>query len=225
VNLFKYQLWHLVLLVILLFGIYSICENDPSFIAGELYEIDTQVWFLLAILSPIIHQIYVLLAWRLELYYNQISKWFGDNGFKLFAVGFALLFVSRLITILLLAVSNTGTFYIRPLYSLVLAGLFLIPSIYLFYSVRKYFGINRAFGIDHFNPKQYKNEPFIKKGIFRVTSNAMYVFGFFVLYIPGIILQSKAALAVALFNHVYIWVHYYFTERPDMKTIYGEIKL
>jgi len=27
---------------------------------------------------------------------------------------------------------------------------------------------------------------------------------------------------VALFSHLYIWVHYYFTERPDMKIIYRD---
>jgi len=35
---------------------------------------------------------------------------------------------------------------------------------------------------------------------------------------------SIAALCVALFNHMYIWVHYYSTEFPDMKRIYGEIR-
>ncbi len=43
-----------------------------------------------------------------------------------------------------------------------------------------------------------------------------------ILYLPGLLLLSKAALAVALFNDIYIWVHYYCTERPDMETIYGK---
>ena len=61
----------------------------------------------------------------------------------------------------------------------------------------------------------------VKQGIFRFSSNAMYVFGFFLLWVPGILGQSKAALLVAAFNHLYIWVHYYFTEQPDMEIIYG----
>jgi len=36
------------------------------------------------------------------------------------------------------------------------------------------------------------------------------------------LLRSEAALVAALFNHLYIWVHFYFTELPDMKFIYGE---
>jgi len=50
----------------------------------------------------------------------------------------------------------------------------------------------------------------------------MYVFGFLVLWIPGFVMFSKAALLVALFNQIYIWVHYYFTELPDINFIYGD---
>ncbi len=60
----------------------------------------------------------------------------------------------------------------------------------------------------------------IKQGIFKHTNNGMYVFGFFILWVPGLWLGSAAALTAALFNHVYIWVHFYATERPDMKRIY-----
>ena len=96
----------------------------------------------------------------------------------------------------------------------------LIPGVYGQYSVFKYFGINRAFGIDHFKPEKYKNRTFVKKGIFKYTPNGMYKFVFLLLWIPGILFQSKAALIAALFQHIYIWIHYYFTELPDMKFIY-----
>ncbi len=62
----------------------------------------------------------------------------------------------------------------------------------------------------------------VREGIFKYSDNAMYVFGFMALWVPGIILQSKAALLLALFNHLYIWVHFYCTELPDMKIIYGD---
>ena len=48
----------------------------------------------------------------------------------------------------------------------------------------------------------------------------MYKFVFLFLWVPGVLLQSKAALLAALFQHIYIWVHYYFTELPDIKIIY-----
>jgi hypothetical protein len=53
----------------------------------------------------------------------------------------------------------------------------------------------------------------------------MYVFGFLTLWVPGLWFASAAALVVALFNHLYIWVHYYSTELPDMKRIYGETRV
>ena len=80
---------------------------------------------------------------------------------------------------------------------------------------------NRAFGIDHFDAS-YRTRPFVRQGIFRFTSNGMYIFGFFILWVPGLWFASVAALCVALFSHLYIWVHYFSTELPDIRRIYGE---
>ena len=221
-KLLKYQHWHFLSLLVLLTGIYVYVANNDSLLKGDLLVIKTTTWFLLAILSPIFHQIYVLLFWRLELFYNSISKIFGANGFKVYKIGFAILFLSRLLTIIFLAISSANTLDINPIFAYTIGGLFFIPSVYLFYSVKKYFGIDRAFGIDHFHPEKFKNEAFVRKGIFKYTSNGMYIFGFFILWIPGLLLLSKAALLVAAFNHIYIWVHYYFTELPDIRVIYED---
>lgn len=196
-----------------------------AILKGELWGISTLTWFITALLSPIVHQFYVLLCWRYELYNSTISKFFGKKGFILYKLGFAILILSRPITIILLAISNAYTLSINTLLSYMLSGILLIPAIYLFYSIKKYFGFDRAFGIDHFYPEKFKNEPMVKQGIFKYTLNGMYVFGFLILWIPGILLQSKAAVLLALFNHIYIWVHYYFTELPDMKMIYKKDKL
>ena len=95
----------------------------------------------------------------------------------------------------------------------------LIPGIYGQYSVFKYFGINRAFGIDHFKPEKYKNRTFVKKGIFKYTPNGMYKFVFLLLWIPGILFQSKAALIAALFQHIYIWILHTLIEELSQKRI------
>ena len=50
----------------------------------------------------------------------------------------------------------------------------------------------------------------------------MYTFGLLVVWLPGLLAASKTALLSAAFSHVYIWVHYYCTERPDMRRIYGK---
>ena len=219
-KVFKYQHWHFLILLVLLIGIYFVVRGYPTLLKGELLGVNTSTWFLLAILSPIVHQIYVVVCWRMELFYNSISKVFGAKGFKIYKIGFAILILSRVLTIILLAASSANTLEINAVFAYIIAGIIIIPSIYLFYSVKKYFGFDRAFGIDHFNPKAFKKEPFVKKGIFKYTDNGMYIYGFLILWIPGLLLLSKAALVAALFNHVYIWVHYYFTELPDIKVIY-----
>lgn len=219
-KIFVLQLWHFLSLLFLLSCIYFLVSSNSINLIGSFLGVSTTTWFFVALLSPILHQVYVLVFWRLELYYKSVTNAFGNNGFKLFKIGFAILILSRLITIILLAYSDQGTVQIDATYAYLLAGIFFVPSAYLFYSVKKYFGMDRAFGVDHFKPEQMKNETFVKKGIFKYTSNGMYIYGFLILYVPGFLLMSKAALVAALFNHAYIWVHYYCTELPDIKFIY-----
>lgn len=219
-KLLKHQFWHFLTLSVLLMAIYFYANNYPDLLVGEYLGVSTYKWFLWAILIPIIHQLYVLICWRVELFYTGMTKVFGESGFTLYKIGFALLFVSRLLTIIILAIASAETLHVNATGAYVAAFILFIPAVYLFYSVKKYFGIDRAFGIDHFQPEKLKNEPFVKKGIFKYTSNGMYIYGFLLLWIPGLLLLSKAALIAALFNHLYIWTHYYFTELPDIKIIY-----
>ncbi|WP_455169826.1 methyltransferase, partial [Aegicerativicinus sediminis] len=211
-----------LILIALLTGIYFYVNNDASVLYGELFGFKTPLWLLAAIISLIVHQLYVLVCWRSELFYNSFSKKFGKDAFNLYKIGFAILILSRIVTLILLAISNHKTLNINNILTSIIAGILFVPTVYLFYSVKKYFGMDRAFGIDHFKPEEFKSKPFVKKGIFKYTSNGMYIFGFLILYIPGLIAQSKAALLVALFSHIYIWVHYYFTELPDIKLIYSD---
>ena len=152
-------------------------------------------------------------------FYDHIP--YGKLAQYSFCLGFSLFFVGRLITIIILAISNKESMHLSPIISYLIAALITVPVIYLFYSVKKYFTVERAYGIDHFD-RNY-SEPYEKRGIFKYTDNSMYIFGLMILYLPGLLFLSEAALLVALFNHVYIWVHYFFTERPDMIEIYGKV--
>ena len=98
--------------------------------------------------------------------------------------------------------------------------LLLLPAVWLGYSIVKYFSFKRAFGIDHFE-ERYRTVPLVRKGIFRITPNAMYMFGFTLLWSSAFYFSSKTALAFAGFSHLYIWIHYFTTEKPDMKRIYA----
>ncbi len=219
-KIFAYQTWHLMALLVLLFAINWYADYYPASLAGSLWGINSATWFWVAISAPVIHQLYVWLVWRLELYTRTFTKRYGlKRSFSVYAAGFSLLFAGRLITIIILAFSSRNTLSVSPIFTNALAAIISLPVVYLFYSVKKYFTMERAYGIDHFD-RDY-NEPFVKRGIFKYTSNGMYVFGLMILYLPGLFLTSQAALVAALFNHVYIWVHYFCTERPDMRAIYG----
>jgi hypothetical protein len=220
-KIFEYQIWHLILLIAMLLSIILYLTSSSDMSSGIFWGINTKTWFWLAIAIPIVHQVYVWLIWRFELYQRSFTKRYGlKRSFNVYAVGFSILFVSRLISIIILAYSNKDTLNVSPMLAYALAALITPLVIYLFYSVKKYFTIERAYGIDHFD-KHY-SEPYVKNGIFKYTENGMYVFGLMILYLPGLLFLSKAAIVAALFNHAYIWVHYYFTERPDMQEIYGE---
>ena len=220
-KIFKYQIWHLLSIIFSIFTIILYLLIRPDILNGSFLSITTNFWFWLAIASPIIHQIYVWFVWRLELHLRLFSKRLGVvRAFNIYAVGFSLLFISRLVLIVFLAISSKKSLQIAPIFSYLLALFIMPPVIYLFYSVVKYFTAKRAYGIDHFD-KDY-NKPYVKQGIFKYCNNGMYIFGLMILYLPGLLLLSEQALLVALFNHIYIWVHYYFTERPDMVEIYGK---
>jgi len=131
-----------------------------------------------------------------------------------------MLFIARLVFIIILALSGKNTLHFSQAVLSALAVIIFIPNVYLLHSVVKYFGYKRALGIDHFDPS-YRSKPLVREGIFKLTGNAMYVFGLLILWIPGLLSASTAALTAAFFNYTYIWVHYYFTEKPDMEKIYG----
>lgn len=217
--IFHRQGWHFLMLGVLVFLLQKFMSNQDLSYQARFLGMQTTSWFWLAVAVPIAHQIYVWLIWRLELHQRTFTRSFGvEKTFSAYSFGFAVLFVGRLILVIILALSDKYSLNVQPMYTFSIAALIAIPVIYLFYSVKMYFTFGRAFGIDHFI--EGYSEPYEKRGMFRFTSNGMYVFGLMVLYLPGLLLLSKLALVVALFNHIYIWVHYYCTELPDIRLIY-----
>lgn len=219
--MFERQILHYVLLALLLGAVTAVCSFNPNALSGQWAGLSTTAWLVLAIAIPIVHQFYVWLVWRVELHYGLVSKWFGrERGFSIYAVGFAVLFGARALALIALAISNYGTLGIAPWLAYTLAVVLGVPWVYAIVSVLRYFGLRRAFGIDHFDPA-YRDMPFVREGIFRFTSNGMYGPGFLIVWLPGLIGLSAAALIAGIFNHVYIWVHYYATELPDIRGIYS----
>ena len=63
--------------------------------------------------------------------------------------------------------------------------------------------------------------PMVREDAFAWSSNAMCAFVFLGLWGIALVAGSLAALSAALFQHAYVWVHYYSTEGPDMELSYG----
>jgi hypothetical protein len=192
----------------------------PQIQAGRLWNFTSSDWFWLAIAVAVAQQVYVSLRWRLELHCGALSHSLNGHAFNAFAARFAILGILRVLVVFVLAYANRGTITDESLSLKIAAIVVLVPAVYLFYSVERYFTFRRAFGVDHFDPV-LRSVPFVRDEIFRFTANGMYVFGFLLLWFPGLWWASAAALFAALFNHLYIWVHYFATERPDIEYIYN----
>jgi hypothetical protein len=217
--IFERQLGHVVWLIALLAALFGLSRLD-RFFDGELWGIPTVTWVWASVVVPIVHQVYVWFCWRAELHAGLLGRWFGRAAFPLYAVIFSGLILARPVLITCLAVSNRGTAPGDPGFMRGLALLLTLLALYALYSVARYFGFKRAFGIDHFDPA-YRDLPLVREGMFRYSQNAMYDFAFLLIWVPPLYYQSLAGLSVAGFSHLYIWVHYEFTEKPDMQRIYG----
>lgn len=175
------------------------------------------VAFWIAIAVPVLHQLYVWLTWRLELRDKATSRAIGFRGYK---VVFFLLFFGRFVSLAVLGWLDARSLGV-PLWLRfgATAGVAL-PGLYAMYSVRRYFGMSRAAGADHFD-SSYRDMPFVRKGIFRFTSNGMYLYAFLLFWALALAFDSMAAMLAIGFAHAYIWVHFFATEKPDMAYIYG----
>jgi len=206
-SIWQGQLLHLICILILLL----LCWGGWVFLGKT---VATAFW--IAVICPIIHQVYVWLAWRLELRSGLVSKLIG---FKTYLAIFFVLFLSRFLSLFYLAWIDQNGLGIGFSTRIFISSVFIMPSIYTLYSVKRYFGLARASGADHFDPS-YRRKPLEKRGIFRFTNNAMYVYAFLLFWAIAIGFNSASALVVAAYSHLYIWVHYFCTEKPDMDFIY-----
>ena len=134
--------------------------------------------------------------------------------------GFFLLFGGRVLSLFALAWMDRGSLQLQVLPRIVVTVTLTVLGVYAMYSVMRFFGMARAAGADHFDPR-YRSMPFVREGIFRFTSNGMYVYAFLLFWAIAIGFNSSAALTVAAFSHAYIWLHFYATEKPDIDFLYS----
>ena len=210
---FKHQIWHIGGIIILFYiglQFVDLKSNTNTFLG-----ISALSWFMIAMSVPIIHQAYVWICWRSELCWQSISN---TIGFKGYVILFFILIILRLSAIVLCFV-DYGSLYKPNLFTWVLSIILFFPGIYTMYSVKKYFGFLRAAGADHFDPK-YRDMSFERRGIFKWSPNAMYVFAIGIPFAFAVATGSKSMFIVAIYTYISIWLHYFCTEKEDFKYIY-----
>ncbi|MBN1409490.1 MAG: hypothetical protein JW969_01505 [Spirochaetales bacterium] len=221
-KLFKHQTYHLAAYIIL--G--ALLILFPAITAGgsqTFWGLSALQWIILSWAAAGIFHAWVLFFWRLEYHYGKISEWFGKSGFLIFRIGFIISAAATLLPSIPVSYLTNNTFALPlPVKLILLIGTtpFILWAIY---SVFFYFGINRAFGADHFFA-EYRAKPLEKRGTFKYISNSMYVIILLLLYHPSIFFGSCAGLMYALIHHAFVWVHYYCTEKPDLREMYGRNK-
>ncbi|MCP4133156.1 MAG: hypothetical protein GY754_19470 [bacterium] len=182
------------------------------------YSIDPR-WFSFAVCIPLIHQLWVSFFWRLQLY-TEIFKPHTRRWFSFYKAGFILFALLRIFSIFMTGYLERGSMPVSLIMQIVLCVPIGLVSIYGMYSVVRYFSIERAFGLDHFD-EAVRETGLVKKGIFNYTQNGMYAYVLLFIYLFPILLESQAALYIAVYNHMILWIHYFCTEKPDMNKIYG----
>jgi len=207
-SLWTGQRLHAICLVLLLAVVWAIW----TYLGGPF-----PLGFWTAITFPIVHQVFVWMAWRLELLSSSTSKTIGFGGY---VACFFLLFGGRFISLFVLAWMDRGSLHLQVLPRIVITVILTLLGVYAMYSTMRFFGMARAAGADHFDPR-YRNMLFVREGIFRFTTNGMYVYAFLLFWAIAIGFNSSAALTVAAFSQAYIWVHFYATEKPDMDYLYS----
>ena len=73
------QGYHLFSILVLISGVWFTARGD--ILEGAWLGLSTSTWLALAVLFPILHQIYVVICWRGELYYGWLSKTLGERAF------------------------------------------------------------------------------------------------------------------------------------------------
>lgn len=216
--MFERQGLHLAMVALLVLAVALLGGRVSQ--RGDLFGLPATLWLWFSVGAAIIHQVYVMLAWRAELHHRALSTRFGRNTFVLYACGFADLALWRVAALILLAVANRDAWSLTLALRLSVSLVLLVPWAWLIVDILRHFGWRRALGVDHFHP--IRRPALVREGLWGLVENPIYTLGPLVLYLPGLLFNAPLALLSAAFQHAALWAHWYCTELPDMQRIYGD---
>jgi hypothetical protein len=212
------QIQHVLLLILLVCG--TIFLAQPWLNNARWLGISETAWFYATLVVVVLHQVIGWLVFRSQLCFALLSRIFGKHDLIAWGIIFMPFLLLRPLLTLGLGMADFGSINSFRGIQITIGFILIVPVIYTLWSIQKFFGFQRALGGDHFRQK-YREMPMVKKGAFKYSSNAMYTFVFLLFWAIALFTGSAAALAVALFQHSYIWIHWYCVEEPDMQIIYG----
>ncbi|MGR3290311.1 MAG: PEMT/PEM2 family methyltransferase [Paracoccaceae bacterium] len=217
IEIFRGQAQHAMIAALITVGTCSLLTSPD----GSLLGVSPICWAYASIAIGLFHQSMVAVVFRLQLHFDIMVRLFGDRALKIWAVMFLPFLAGRPAILLVAGLADAGSLGGNRSFQMIVGLALLLPAIWTMHSVIKYFTISRALGGDHFEDK-YLNMPMVDQGAFKYSANAMYTFVFLGMWGIALLTGSWNALVLALFNHAYIWVHMYCTERPDMDIMYGK---
>lgn len=210
---------HLGLAVLLTAGACALLSRPED--ARRILWLTSADWAVVSIALALAHQILVAAVFRLQLHRGVLSRLLGERDLAIWTKVFIPLLIVRPLTIIVTGWADTTSLN-EPRWAEWLVGVALLGlAVWVMHSVLTYFTIRRAVGGDHFRD-EIAAMPIVRKGAFKYTSNAMYGLAFLGLWGIALLFDSWNALVVAFFQHCYIWVHMYCTEKPDMEWLYGK---
>lgn len=183
-------------------------------------SMSTSQWIWFSWVFAGIFHLWITFFWRMELYGNKISAWLGKAGFPLYRAGYVVFGLLWLLPVIPISFSSRDTASVPAWFSVPFLAVTIPLTLWGLHNATVYFGITRASGADHFDAA-YRNAPLEKRGIYKYIPNVMYTVVLLALYHPGLVVQSAQGLIAAAAHHAFVWVHYFCTERPDMREIYG----
>jgi len=215
--LFRGQVMHAALLALLVVVARALAAPMGD---GSWLGLGVDEWFWLNILVAAVHQTVVAVVFRVQLGWGLLTRVFGRFDLVAWGAVFMPFLIARPLVIGGLAAADAGSLALPRWLAVAVGAILLLPALCSMTSIVRYFGIPRALGGDHFR-LEYRAMPLVREGAFAWTPNAMYLIVFLGLWAVALLAGSRVALVGALFQHAYIWVHYVFTEKPDMDLMYG----
>ena len=96
--MFERQGLHLALVALLVLAVALLARRVDQ--GGALFGLPATLWLWFTVGAAIVHQGYVMLAWRAELHHRTITQRFGRNAFIIYACGVADLALWRVLALI-----------------------------------------------------------------------------------------------------------------------------